>query len=79
MRESQIIKLTNDIKGQAYGGYVVDYPPYYTNSTYTGELYLSKFDTIQQIASGTFYFTAIKSAGDTVKVTNGRFDMHYTR
>jgi hypothetical protein len=31
------------------------------------------------IASGTFWFTAVNDKGDTVKVTNGRFDVHYTR
>jgi ABC-type uncharacterized transport system substrate-binding protein len=38
---------------------------------------VSKFDTINRIVAGTFYFTAIDSSGKTVKVTNGRFDIKY--
>lgn len=50
-----------------------------TNDLVKGELDLKKFDTVNQIASGTFWFTAVNDKGDTVKVTNGRFDVHYTR
>ncbi|MEP6465520.1 MAG: DUF6252 family protein [Parafilimonas sp.] len=52
---------------------------YYTDNTVTGELTITHFDQQQQIVSGTFYFNAIEqTTGDTVHVTNGRFDMHYT-
>jgi|ERR1035437_6951454 hypothetical protein len=50
-----------------------------TNESITGELNLKNFDEANQVASGTFWFNAINSNGDTIKVTNGRFDMHYTR
>jgi hypothetical protein len=52
---------------------------YSTNGLLRGELNLKKFDIINQIASGTFWFKAINSAGDTVSVTEGRFDVRYTR
>lgn len=51
---------------------------YLTNTTSTGQLNLKKFDTVNQIASGTFWFTAVNKNGDTVKVTDGRFDVRYT-
>jgi hypothetical protein len=51
---------------------------YLTSITSTGELTLKKFDTVNQIASGTFWFTAVNNNGDTVKVTDGRFDVRFT-
>lgn len=35
-----------------------------------------KFDETNNIASGAFWFNAVNLTGDTVKVTDGRFDMH---
>jgi hypothetical protein len=45
----------------------------------SGEIYFKKFDEVNHIAAGTFWFTAVNSMGDTVKITDGRFDMKYTR
>ncbi len=43
-----------------------------------GQLTLSKFDKINRIISGTFMVTFFKnSCGDTLKVTEGRFDLKY--
>ena len=52
---------------------------YLTNSLVSGQLTITKLDQTNQIVSGTFYFNAVNSTGDTVKVTDGRFDMPYTR
>jgi Family of unknown function (DUF6252) len=52
---------------------------YNTSSTVNGELLIKKFDEINQIASGTFWFNAVDANGDTVKVTDGRFDMQFTK
>jgi hypothetical protein len=52
---------------------------YRTTNTISGQLTITKLDPIKQIVSGTFYFKAINISGDTVKVTDGRFDMLYTR
>ena len=52
---------------------------YATTNSVSGQLIITKLDEVNQIVSGTFYFNAINSAKDTVKVTDGRFDMHYTR
>ena len=77
--EGQTIKLTEVISGNAFGEYYIDNPPYYTNNTLTGELNITRFDSIKQIVSGSFYFNVLDNTGDTVKITNGRFDMPYTR
>ncbi len=46
---------------------------------YTGELFIKKLDTVNQIVSGTFWFDAINSNGQKVEVREGRFDVRYTR
>jgi hypothetical protein len=52
---------------------------YETTSESKGQLIITKFDEINQIASGTFWFIAVNDKGDTLKITDGRFDVHYTR
>jgi len=52
---------------------------YATNNTVSGQLVITKLDPTKQIVSGTFYFNAVNNKGDSVKVTDGRFDMPYTR
>lgn len=52
---------------------------FHTNDTVKGELNIKYFDSTNQVISGTFWFNAVSDKGDTVKVTNGRFDMRYTR
>jgi hypothetical protein len=52
---------------------------YLTNDNYPGELRITKLDEINQIVSGTFWFYGVNENGDTVKVTNGRFDMQFTK
>ncbi|MBS1640239.1 MAG: hypothetical protein JST94_05080 [Bacteroidetes bacterium] len=63
-----------------YGRYIISYSPnlYYTTSIIKGQLIIKRFDQINQIVSGTFWFNAINSNNDTIKITDGRFDMHYT-
>ncbi len=51
---------------------------YYTQSSGTGELHITKFDEINRIVSGTFWFDATNSDGEKVQVREGRFDMNYT-
>ena len=52
---------------------------YTTTPNVSGQLTITHFDQHNQIVSGTFYFDAIEiTKGDTVHVTNGRFDMKYT-
>lgn len=65
----------------AGGGFVIsptDGDVVFTNSSYSGELHIMKFDLANQIVSGTFWFDIQNPyTGETVKITNGRFDTHF--
>jgi hypothetical protein len=50
-----------------------------TNNTISGQLIITKLDPTNQIVSGTFFFTGINNVGDVIQITDGRFDMLYTR
>ncbi|BDD05841.1 hypothetical protein [Aureibacter tunicatorum] len=51
---------------------------FYSNTDYTGKLHISRFDPDNMIISGIFYFDAINSEGEVVKITDGRFDFTYS-
>jgi hypothetical protein len=53
----------------AFGRYEID-------EMHTGELIITKLDTVQRIISGTFYFDAVYR-NDVVQITEGRFDFQY--
>ena len=65
---------------QNYGEYVNYYTGgadfYMTNSTYTGNMEITRADRPNAILSGRFSFTAVSSTGKTIKVTDGRFDIN---
>ncbi|RIH65997.1 hypothetical protein D1164_06950 [Mariniphaga sediminis] len=42
-----------------------------------GKIYISRFDTINQIISGTFYFDAVNSSGEKIEIRDGRFDVKF--
>ncbi len=48
---------------------------YITSVKYTGSVIINRSDTVNYIISGQFYFTAVNSKGETVKITEGRFDI----
>lgn len=50
---------------------------YITTITNTGELRVTKLNTQQKIISGTFWYDAIDTHGEIIKIREGRFDMHY--
>lgn len=80
--QGQNYKLVSHAVGNADGIYFLIGPEnrdYVTNPSVTGVLTITKLDPVMQIVSGTFYFKAINAPGDTVNVTDGRFDMPYTR
>ncbi|MBP6127428.1 hypothetical protein [Flavobacterium sp.] len=53
-------------------------PGYYSsNSIITGEFKITYHNYNNAILSGTFWYDAINSNGEIVKVREGRFDMHY--
>lgn len=71
-------------KGAASGQYFVannnttTWTEFLTTPTITGQLKITKFDEINRIVSGTFWFDAVNSIGEKVQVRNGRFDMKYS-
>ena len=75
--------LKNSQKGNAYGQYSRFNNPQSnvitTQNDLRGELVITKFDEVNQIVSGTFWFSVVKSPGDTLKITDGRFDMKFTK
>jgi len=81
IHENQTLNLEDyNVSGKACGAYdIILRDSYTTKSNVKGQLYISKLDSINQIVAGTFFFNAVNSNGDTVHVTNGRFDMKYTR
>ncbi|MCO5253827.1 MAG: DUF6252 family protein [Bacteroidetes bacterium] len=42
-----------------------------------GRIKVLRLDTFERIIAGTFYFDAVNKDGDTIKVTDGRFDLKY--
>jgi hypothetical protein len=84
LEEGKVYKLVSFGKGNVNGqfSYVLgcgNILSSFTSAQNTGELYLKKFDEANQIVAGTFWFTVVKPNGDTVRITDGRFDMKYTR
>ena len=58
----------------------LDFHDYYTTEMLRGVLTIKRFDIINQIISGTFWFDAKDSiTGKVVQVREGRFDMPYVR
>lgn len=68
-----------DLGVNPYAFYMLSYsggPQYYTNRSHTGQLNITRCDTINKIYSGTFFFKAIDDGtGKIVNVTDGRFDV----
>lgn len=64
-----------------YSERVLDGLTYYlTEGSQIGELKITRFDSINQIISGTFWFDAKEiNTGEIIHVTNGRFDMQFIR
>lgn len=65
-----------------HGSYFLNKPDqarYVTNSRCTGSITFTRLDTGGHIFAGTFAFTAANTdgSGQTVKVTDGRFDVSY--
>ncbi|MDP9048259.1 MAG: DUF6252 family protein [Bacteroidota bacterium] len=81
--EGQTFTLKEVVGGNATAVYALainnTLNTYLTTSTISGQLTITKLDQTHQIVSGTFYFNAVNTVGDIVKVTDGRFDMRYTR
>ena len=78
--EGETLIFSGLIQGNACGGFFFktsDFSgePSQTNSEYTGEMHITKFDPQNQIVSGTFWFDVKHPVtGKRVEVRNGRFD-----
>lgn len=51
---------------------------YEFENTYGGTLIFSKIDRVKNIISGTFEFSTVTVGCDTIRITDGRFDVQYT-
>ena len=73
---SQSVTICNQNRSCNYIGYY-NSKTQKSYSAVSGNLTLTKLDTINKIISGRFYFTAKDSLGNSIQVTNGRFDAKY--
>ena len=48
---------------------------YNTDAAHPGTVTLTRIDTVAKVAAGTFKFTGVSRTGQTVTVTEGRFDV----
>ncbi|MEO8860424.1 MAG: DUF6252 family protein [Ginsengibacter sp.] len=76
--------LGDDHKGGAYGLYLryngAGNINLYSKANLGGQLTITKFDEVTQIVSGRFWFNVVDSTTvDTIHITNGRFDMQFTK
>jgi hypothetical protein len=78
LAEGQTVSFKIQASGNAYAYYNFQNFTYGTNDTVSGNLTITKFDLANRIISGKFYFNGKDTASnETVKITNGRFDLHY--
>jgi hypothetical protein len=59
--------------------YLSDTTEYYIPRPGSVKVYLTRFDTVNQIASGTFAFEVADDASHVAHVTDGRFDVRLNR
>jgi hypothetical protein len=80
---NEILTLQENLDGNAWGGgrfntESVGGEGSYTNSEYTGELHITKFDFENRIISGTFSMNIQHPvSGETVEIREGRFDTRF--
>ncbi|WP_299108882.1 DUF6252 family protein [uncultured Tenacibaculum sp.] len=79
LKEGQSYDLLLDSGNNAFATYF-DFvnPDFTTTNEVTGKILISKIDSSQSIISGTFWFDAVNSNGEIIKIRDGRFDMIYT-
>ncbi|HEY5391436.1 MAG TPA: hypothetical protein VIJ57_04935 [Hanamia sp.] len=67
-------------KGSARAICILNSNDHFSKCSLNGQLLINHLDSIKQIVSGTFWFDATDTVtNDLVHITNGRFDLHYTR
>lgn len=72
-----IYSMSSRINGSAYGTIYRSSNISYTSSEYSGELFISKHDSINQIISGIFWYDIKDAFGDVHQIREGRFDIKY--
>ena len=78
LTEGQGVSFKIQAPGNAYAYYNFQNSTYVTNDTISGNLTITKLDLTNRIISGKFYFNGIDTASnETIKITDGRFDLHY--
>ena len=65
--------LINFTSNTWHGYYNFDSPP----GSYPREFLITKLDTVKGIVSGTFAFTLYSDPGDSVVISDGRFDLQF--
>jgi hypothetical protein len=79
--KGQVFTLVKNARGMGSASYEVQNygmgtsVVYNTTNSLSGQLTFTRFDLANQVISGTFSFDAIGTQGDTLHVTNGRFDV----
>lgn len=85
IEQGKTYPLNSNNPGHYGGGKVIGGPDNHlnssvTNTTYTGELTITKFDLQNEIVSGTFWFDIENPwTGKKIEVRNGRFDTHFSQ
>ena len=82
LQTGMTIPLVEGKKGEAIGwhfDYGNDLKDYKTNNQIKGELKITRFDEVNQIVSGIFWFDAVNAAGEKVEIREGRFDMRFIK
>lgn len=75
--EGRVFELKNQDTPESYGNLrLKDFDNNFeTNENFTGQVTVIKLDLEKRVISGTFSFTGENSEGETVEITQGRFDM----
>ena len=81
---NQVPAITSGLNNAGYGQCYQSRPSpswnCYTGPDAPGQLVITRFDTVQNVVSGTFELTPRQDGGGaTVAVTHGRFDLHVDR
>ncbi len=79
IQEGESYQLLTETSGNVYGGYTINgYSFLTTNPNYKGNITFSKLDYENHIVSGTFWFNLKHPVtADTIKIRQGRFDVHF--
>lgn len=66
--------------GNVYKGVIGSLRDVLTDSNYTGEMTITKFDLENEIVSGTFWFDLKNPhTGERIEIRQGRFDTHFSQ